>query len=93
MINTLIDTMPKEGGGGGGKTKEDEVRDKLEQELIRSLPDNFVEQDYKEKLSAMQTPRGLDPNKNVPLNIFLGQEIEQIQSVLDVVRKTCTDMV
>lgn len=30
MINTLIDTMPKEGGGGSGRTKEDEVRDKLE---------------------------------------------------------------
>ena len=53
MINTLIDTMPKEGGGGGGPTKEDQVREKLEQELIKSLPENFVEQDYKEKLSAM----------------------------------------
>jgi len=30
MINTLIDTMPKEGGGGSGRTKEDEVKDKLE---------------------------------------------------------------
>jgi len=35
MLNTLIDTMPKEGGGGSGRTKEDEVRDKLEQELIK----------------------------------------------------------
>ena len=35
MINTLIDSMPKEGGGGSGRTKEDEVRDKLEQDLIR----------------------------------------------------------
>jgi len=30
MINTLIDTMPKEAGGGSGRTKEDEVREKLE---------------------------------------------------------------
>lgn len=35
MINTLIDTMPKEGGGGSGRTKEDEVRDKLELDLIK----------------------------------------------------------
>lgn len=43
MINTLIDTMPKEAGGGSGRTKEDEVRDKLEQDLIKQLPENFVE--------------------------------------------------
>jgi len=61
--------------------------------LIRQLPENFIEQDYKEKLSAMPVPRGLDPNKNVPLAIFLRQEIEQLQVVLDIVRKTMTDMV
>jgi dynein heavy chain len=93
MINTLIDTMPKEAGGGSGRTKEDEVRDKLETDLIRQLPDNFIEQDYKEKLSAMGIPRGLSPDKNVPLNIFLRQEIEQFQCVLDIVRKTMSDMV
>ena len=93
MLNTLIDTMPKEGGGGSGRTKEDEVRDKLEQELIKQLPENFVEQEYKERLSAMSPPRGLDPNKNIPLNIFLRQEIEQLQRVLDIVRKTMNDMV
>jgi len=93
MINTLIDTMPKEGGGGGGLTKEDAVKQKLQEDLIRQLPENFVEQDYKEKLTAMQVPRNLDPNKNVPLNIFLRQEIEQLQSVLDIVRKTMNDMV
>jgi len=61
--------------------------------LIRQLPENFIEQDYKEKLSAMQLPRGLDPAKNVPLSIFLRQEIEQFQVVLDIVRKTMTSMV
>jgi len=93
MLDTLIDTMPKEGGGSGGKTKEEEVKDKLDQELIKALPENFVELDYKEKLSGMPTPKGLDPNKNVPLNVFLRQEIEQFQSVLNIVRKTMSDMV
>ena len=93
MINTLIDTMPKEGGGGGGRTKEDEVKDKLEQDLIRQLPENFIEQDYKEKISALPVPRGLPAGEAVPLSIFLRQEIEQLQVVLDIVRKTMTDMV
>lgn len=93
MINTLIDTMPKDAGGGGGASKEDQVKEKLETDLLRQLPDNFVEQDYKEKLSAMQVPRGLDPTKNIPLSIFLRQEIEQFQVVLGIVRKTMNDMV
>lgn len=93
MINVLVDIMPKDGGGGEGRSKEDEVRDKLEQDLIRQLPENFVEQDYKEKLSAMPIPRGLDKDKNVPLAIFLRQEIEQLQVVLDIVRTTMTNMV
>lgn len=76
MLNTLIDTMPKDAGGSGGRSKEDEVKEKLEQDLIKQLPPNFVEQEYKEKLSAMHPPRGLDPTKNIPLNIFLRQEIE-----------------
>ena len=78
MLNTLIDTMPKDSGGGSGKTKEDEVKERLEQDLIKQLPPNFVEQDYKEKLSMMQVPRGLDATKNVPLTNFLRQEIEQL---------------
>ena len=93
MINTLIDTMPKEGGGGGGRTKEDEVKDKLEQDLIRQLPENFVEQEYKERISALPIPRGLPAGEAVPLYIFLRQEIEQLQVVLSIVRKTMTDMV
>ena len=51
MLNTLIDTMPKDSGGGSGMTKEDEVKMRLEQDLIKQLPANFVEAEYKEKLS------------------------------------------
>jgi len=43
MLNTLIDTMPKDAGGSSGRTKEDEVKDKLEQDLIKQLPANFIE--------------------------------------------------
>jgi len=34
MINTLVDTQPKEASGGSGKSKEDEVKEKLEKDLI-----------------------------------------------------------
>ena len=34
MINTLVDTQPKEASGSGGKSKEDEVKEKLEKDLL-----------------------------------------------------------
>lgn len=77
MLNTLIDTMPKESGGLGGKTPEEIVREKLETDLIKSLPPDFIEIEYKEQISRIQIPSGLDPKMNIPLNTFLRQEIEQ----------------
>lgn len=35
MISTLIDTMPKESSGSGGKSREEEVKEKLETDLIK----------------------------------------------------------
>ena len=43
MINTLVDTQPKEASGSGGKSKEDEVKEKLEKELLPQLPPDFIE--------------------------------------------------
>jgi len=31
----LIDTMPKDSSGSGGKTKEEEVKEKCENELLK----------------------------------------------------------
>ena len=53
MLNTLIDTMPKESGGLGGKTPEEIVREKLEHDLIKGLPEDFVELVYKEQIARI----------------------------------------
>ena len=53
MLNTLIDTMPKESGGLGGKTPEETVREKLEHDLIKGLPEDFVELVYKEQIAKI----------------------------------------
>lgn len=56
MLNTLIDTMPKEGGGLGGKTPEEVVKEKLEGDILKNLPPNFVEIEYKESISKINIP-------------------------------------
>ena len=94
MINTLVDTQPKEASGSGGKSREDEVKEKLEKELISSLPADFLEADVEDRLRVMKGPKGLsDTGKNVPLNVFLSQEIQRFQMILTIVRTTMANMV
>jgi len=94
MISTLIDTMPKESSGSGGKSREEEVKEKLETDLIKQLPANFVELDIEDQLKKLKGPRGINQTgKSVPLNVFLFQELQRFQRILDIVRRTMSDMV
>lgn len=89
MIKVLVDTMPKETAAAGGMSLEDIVKEKLQSELIKLLPADFVEIDVDEKLKTLKGPKGLtDTGKNIPLNVFLFQEIQRLQLVLDIVRTT-----
>jgi len=94
MINVLVDTQPKDSGGGSGRSREDEVKDKLNNELIKLLPPDFNEIEIDEKLKTLRGPKSLsDTGKAIPLNVFLFQELQRFQKVLDIVRGTMTDMV
>lgn len=72
MINVLIDTMPKESSSASGRSREDDVKDRLQQELIKMLPADFVEVEVDQKLNTLKGPKGLtDVGKSIPLNVFL----------------------
>jgi len=78
MLNTLLDTQPKDGGSAGGKSREEEVRDKVEKELLPQLPPDFIAVDVADRLKVLKGPKGLGESGKydlIPLNIFLGQEI------------------
>ena len=94
MINTLVDTQPKEASGSGGKSKEDEVKEKLEKDLLPQLPPDFIEAEYLERLKGMKGPRGLtETGMGVPLNVFLFQELQRFQMVLTIVRRMMNNMI
>lgn len=96
MINTLLDTQPKEASGGGGKSREEEVRDKLEKDLLPQLPADFSPLETAERIKVLKGPKGLgEPGKydTVPLNIFLGQELQRFQMILTTVRSTMLNMI
>jgi len=96
MIDTLLDIQPKDSGGGGsGKSREEEVKDKLQKDLMPMLPPDYVELEIREKLKVTKGPKGLgEPGKMdlVPLNIFLGQELQRFGTILSIVKGTMAAM-
>lgn len=50
MLTTLVDTQPKEASSAGGKSREDEVREKIEKELLPQLPPDFIEAEVEDRL-------------------------------------------
>jgi dynein heavy chain len=47
MINTLLETRPKDSSGGGGKTREETVMEKSV-EILQKLPENYKMIDVRE---------------------------------------------
>ena len=84
MLSTLSETQPKQGGASGGLSREQIVMDKAS-ELLEKMPPDYQEDDYK---AALKKLGGMD----VPLNIFLFQEIQRLQRVIEKVRTTLTVM-
>jgi dynein heavy chain len=97
MINTLLDIQPKDSGGGGsGKSREEEVKDKLEKDLLPMLPPDYVQMEINERLKVLKGPRGLGEAGKmdlIPLNIFLGQELQRFQMILTIVKSTMHSMI
>jgi dynein heavy chain len=73
MINTIMETRPKESSGGSGKTIEEMVKEKVE-ELLSKMPIDYNENEVKELIRKLPGPRALGAiGTAVPLNIFLDQ--------------------
>lgn len=93
MIDTIIETRPKDSAGGGGKTREELVQEKS-REILQKIPSLYKLNEVRESIGKLPAPKPLTGRGfGVPLNIFLFQEIERMQMVIEIVKKTCTDMI
>lgn len=93
MIDTIIQTRPKDSSAGGGKTREEVVQDQSKEYLLK-IPTDYNMLEVLELLRKLQGPKGLsDRGMNVPLNVFLYQEIQRMQKILTIVRTTCQQIV
>ncbi|CRK87169.1 CLUMA_CG000977, isoform A [Clunio marinus] len=81
ILDTIISVQPKESSGSGGETRESVVTRQVEEMLTR-IPQPYDEFEVKKSLTKDITP----------MNIFLRQEIDRIQSIILLVKSTLSDL-
>lgn len=77
MITVLIDTQPSDTGGSGGKSPEQTVKEMIENDFIKLLPEDFKMVEVDDRLKAMTHRKLTEKGKAIPLNMFLFQEIQR----------------
>ncbi|CAF0880138.1 unnamed protein product [Rotaria sordida] len=80
VLDTILSIQPKEARGGAGETREAVIY-RLATETLEKLPPDYIAHEVKERLSKLE-----------PMNIFLRQEIDRFQRVLNAVRRTLIDL-
>jgi dynein heavy chain len=83
VLGTVLDVQPKQGGGGGGETREDAVL-RMVKALQAKLPSSYKDDDVRDAIKRLGGPK--------PLNICLQQEVDRLQKVLSVVRASLSDL-
>jgi len=81
LLDTILETQPKQtSGAAGGKTREEIVFAKCV-ELDGTVPPDYIEDEYEDRIAALG---GFE----IPLNIFLYQEVQRLQAAILKVRQT-----
>ncbi|KAI8118220.1 axonemal, Dynein heavy chain 5 [Lucilia cuprina] len=83
ILDTILSVQPKEGGGGGGETRESIVY-QLADDMLRKLPPQYNAYEVRENLIRMGIL--------LPMNIFLRQEIDRMQKVIKRVYNCLCDL-
>ena len=84
ILDQILSVQPKEGGGDKGESRESVVG-RTAKEMLGKLPKDYVPHEVKE---AIRKLGGLSQS----MNIFLRQEIDRMQKILSLLRRTLTDL-
>ena len=93
IIDTIMETRPKEGSSGQGKSREEVIQEKSRDFLSR-INFDYPEQEIRDFIKKLPGPKGLNERGlKVPLNIFLYQEIQRMKNILDIVKQTFANII
>ena len=97
MIDTVMETRPKEGGGEGGESREDKVKN-MAKTFLPKITFNYPDKKVIKYVKDLLGPKGYPRNEKgrgdkVPLNIFLMQELQRMQTIIGIVKKTFSDII
>jgi dynein heavy chain len=87
VLETIMNIQPKESSGGSGETREDIVLN-IAKSHLEKLPDNFNDVWVKKQIIKHDK----ENSGMGPMSIFLRQEIDRMQTVLSLIRKTLTEL-
>lgn len=86
MIATIVETQPKDSGGGSGKSMDEIVKDQCG-DLLSKMPPDFVEEIFRQQIAKLKgPPLTSDKGFAAPLNIFLFQELQRLQIIIKICR-------
>eukprot|EP00466_Bigelowiella_natans_P018588 jgi/Bigna1/50235/estExt_Genewise1.C_710023 len=81
MLDLIQTTRPREASGDGGKTPQ-QIVSELAEELLEKVPESMKMDEVQRKVAGIE----------IPLNVFLFQEIERLIKILHIVRTTLRDV-
>ena len=84
VLATVLDVQPKQGGGGGGETREDAVL-RMVKALQEKLPANYRADDVRDAIKRLG-------GMAKPLNVCLQQEVDRLQKVISLVRASLSNL-
>eukprot|EP00998_Keelungia_sp_KM082_P000856 NODE_10_length_4254_cov_122.132542_g9_i0.p1 GENE.NODE_10_length_4254_cov_122.132542_g9_i0~~NODE_10_length_4254_cov_122.132542_g9_i0.p1 ORF type:complete len:1396 (+),score=542.74 NODE_10_length_4254_cov_122.132542_g9_i0:376-4188(+) len=83
ILTTILDVQPRQSSSSGGTTREETVV-AYSDELLKKLPADWKKDIVRDNMRRLGDKQ--------PLNIFCAQEIDRLQIVLSLIRKTLEDL-
>ncbi|CAD7937238.1 unnamed protein product [Amoebophrya sp. A120] len=93
MLQSIMETQPKDSGGGAGKSMDEIVKD-IANDYKAKCPPDFVEEVFRAQIAKLKGPPNTpDKGFGAPLNIFLFQELQRLQNIIAIVRSNLENLV